>query len=92
MTVELAPGKKISFETGRVSRQAAGAVMLQAGDTMALCTTCASRGAEAGFDFLPLRVDYAEKFLSVGRIVGGFCSAARTNVVLRIVMSTITVF
>jgi polyribonucleotide nucleotidyltransferase len=72
ISVQLAEGKTVTFESGRVARQAAGSVMVRAGDTMVLCTACASPGAEAGVDFLPLRVDYSEKFSSVGKTAGGF--------------------
>ncbi len=65
-------GKKLIFETGRVARQANGAVFLQCGDTIILSTACSSNEPLPDVDFLPLRVDYQEKFSSVGKTVAGF--------------------
>ncbi|MBX7139022.1 MAG: polyribonucleotide nucleotidyltransferase [Oligoflexia bacterium] len=63
-------GKKISFETGRVARQAGGAVLVRSGDSMVLVTACV--GDEKPVDFLPLTIDYVEKTYAAGRIPGGF--------------------
>lgn len=64
-------GREISFETGKIARQAGGSVMVRSGDTMLLSTAC--MGAPlSDVDFLPLRVDYQEKFSSVGKTLGGF--------------------
>lgn len=71
-TVEVAPGKSVSFETGRVARQAAGSVIVRQGDTVVLCTACAEGTSQPGVDFLPLRVDYAEKFSAIGRTSGSY--------------------
>ncbi len=65
-------GKEISFQTGKIARQANGAVMVRCGDTMILATACAATQAAEGADFFPLRVDYQEKFSSAGRTLGGF--------------------
>lgn len=65
-------GKEISIETGRLAKQADGAVVLRMGDTMILATVVAAKDAREGVDFLPLTVDYKEKFAADGRIPGGF--------------------
>ncbi|MBA3720911.1 MAG: polyribonucleotide nucleotidyltransferase [Parachlamydiaceae bacterium] len=63
---------KISFETGKVARQANGAVIVRCGETMVFSTAVAAPTAEDKNDFLPLRVDYQEKFSSAGKTVSGF--------------------
>ena len=70
-TIEIG-GKKISIETGKLAKQADGAVVLRMGDTMILATVVANKDAREGVDFLPLTVDYREKFAADGRIPGGF--------------------
>ena len=65
-------GKEISIETGKLAKQADGAVVLRMGDTMILATVVAAKDAKDGVDFLPLTVDYKEKFAADGRIPGGF--------------------
>lgn len=62
----------ITFETGKIARQANGAVITRAGETMLLSTACAAPEAEEGADFFPLRVDYQEKFSAAGKTLGGF--------------------
>jgi len=71
-SITLADGKEISFETGKLARQADGAVVLKTGNTMILATVVGAKEAREGADFLPLTVDYQEKFSSSGRIPGGF--------------------
>lgn len=70
-TIEIG-GKTISIETGRLARQADGAVVVKMGDTMILATAVSAREAKEDVDFMPLTVDYQEKFASVGRIPGSF--------------------
>ena len=65
-------GKEISVETGKLAKQADGSVVLRMGDTMILATVVSSQGAKEGVDFLPLTVDYREKYAAAGRIPGGF--------------------
>lgn len=65
-------GKEISIETGKLAKQADGSVVLQMGDTMLLATVVAAPEAKEGVDFLPLTVDYKEKFAAAGKIPGGF--------------------
>lgn len=65
-------GKEIILETGKIAKQANGAVMLRSGDTIILATACASRDPLPDIDFFPLRVDYQEKFSSAGKTQGGF--------------------
>ena len=61
-TVELPDGRTISIETGKLAKQADGAVMLTMGNTMLLATVCAAQDAVPGTDFMPLQVEYKEKF------------------------------
>lgn len=72
LKIPLAPGKELIFETGKIAKQASGSVMLHCGETTILATACATPGPLEGADFLPLRVDYQEKFSSAGRTLGGF--------------------
>ncbi|HRP52000.1 MAG TPA: polyribonucleotide nucleotidyltransferase, partial [Fluviicola sp.] len=65
-------GKEISIETGKLAKQADGSVVLRMGDTMLLATVVAAPEAKEGVDFLPLTVDYREKYSAAGRIPGGF--------------------
>ncbi|OYU94523.1 MAG: polyribonucleotide nucleotidyltransferase [Bacteroidetes bacterium B1(2017)] len=65
-------GKTISIETGRLARQADGAVVVRMGDTMIMATVVSAKEAKEDVDFMPLTVDYQEKFASVGRIPGSF--------------------
>ena len=65
-------GRTISIETGRLAKQADGAVVVRSGDTMVLVTACAAPSAREGIDFLPLTVDYREYTYASGRIPGGF--------------------
>ncbi|MBN36440.1 MAG: polyribonucleotide nucleotidyltransferase [Rhodospirillaceae bacterium] len=65
-------GRKLSFETGRIARQADGAVLVSYGDTTVLCTAVAQRQPKAGIDFFPLTVNYQEKAFAAGKIPGGF--------------------
>ncbi len=63
---------KVSIETGEIARQADGAVLINMGDTVVLCTVVAARQADEGRDFFPLTVDYQEKTYAAGKIPGGF--------------------
>lgn len=65
-------GKEITFETGKIARQAGGAVLVRCGDTLVFCTACAATEPAPDADFFPLRVDYQEKFSSAGKTLGGF--------------------
>ena len=65
-------GKEISIESGKLAKQADGSVVLQMGNTVLLATIVASAEAKDGVDFLPLTVDYKEKFAASGKIPGGF--------------------
>lgn len=65
-------GREIILETGKIARQADGSVILRCGDTMLLATACATKDPLPDIDFLPLRVDYQEKFSSTGKTLGGF--------------------
>jgi polyribonucleotide nucleotidyltransferase len=71
-SVALPDGREITIETGKLARQADGAVVVRLGDTMLLATVVSNKDAKEGVDFLPLSVDYQEKFASAGRIPGSF--------------------
>jgi len=71
-TIELGDGRTIVLETGKLARQADGAVLLTMGKTMLLATVVAAKEAKEDTDFMPLSVEYKEKFASSGRIPGGF--------------------
>lgn len=71
-TIHLEDGREIHIETGKLARQADGAVVVSLGDTMLLATAVSNREAKEGIDFLPLSVDYQEKFAAAGKIPGGF--------------------
>jgi polyribonucleotide nucleotidyltransferase len=71
-TFKLADGREITLETGKLAKQADGSVVVKMGDTMLLATVVSNKDAKEGTDFLPLSVDYQEKFASAGRFPGGF--------------------
>lgn len=71
-SIKLNDGREIFIETGKLAKQADGSVVVRMGDTMLLATVVSSIEAREGVDFLPLSVDYQEKFASAGRIPGGF--------------------
>ncbi|MCK4569605.1 MAG: polyribonucleotide nucleotidyltransferase [Bacteroidales bacterium] len=68
----LKDGRTISIETGRLAKQADGAVVIRMGNTMILATVVANKEAREGFDFLPLTVEYKEKYAATGKFPGGF--------------------
>tara|TARA_Y100000385_G_scaffold183922_2_gene189995 strand:+ start:13027 stop:15237 length:2211 start_codon:yes stop_codon:yes gene_type:complete len=70
--ITLKDGRVITLETGRMARQANGSVLLSCGGTSLLATVVASKDARPGVDFLPLSVEYKEKFAGAGRVPGGF--------------------
>ena len=65
-------GRKLTLETGRIARQADGAVMVTYGDTTVLCTAVSRKQPKEGIDFFPLTVNYQEKMFAAGKIPGGF--------------------
>jgi polyribonucleotide nucleotidyltransferase len=65
-------GRKLSLETGKMARQADGAVLVSYGDTIVLCTAVGAKGVKSGQDFFPLTVNYQEKAFAAGKIPGGF--------------------
>jgi len=71
-TMTLPDGREISLETGKLAKQADGSIVLKMGDTMLLATVVAEKEAGEDVDFLPLMVDYREKFSAIGRFPGGF--------------------
>jgi polyribonucleotide nucleotidyltransferase len=70
--IDLGDGRTIEIETGKLAKQADGSVVIKMGDTMLLATVVSSPEAKEGIDFLPLSVDYQEKYAATGRIPGGF--------------------
>ena len=70
-TVEI-DGKTLSFETGKIAKQADGSTVVSMGDTMVLVSACSEESQRKGIDFLPLTVDYRENTYASGRIPGGF--------------------
>ncbi|MBW4891524.1 polyribonucleotide nucleotidyltransferase [Mucilaginibacter sp. HMF5004] len=70
--IDLGDGRTIEIETGKLAKQADGSVVIKMGDTMLLATVVSSKEAKEGIDFLPLSVDYQEKYAATGRIPGGF--------------------
>ncbi|MCO6148224.1 polyribonucleotide nucleotidyltransferase [Flavobacterium sp. NRK1] len=70
--IDLGDGRSISIETGKLAKQADGSVVVRMGDAMLLATVVSARTAAPGIDFLPLTVDYREKFAAAGRFPGGF--------------------
>ncbi|MDX1585415.1 MAG: polyribonucleotide nucleotidyltransferase [Balneolaceae bacterium] len=71
-SVEFAPGKTLSVETGRIAKQADGCVTVRMGDTMVLCTAVSAKEPKPGQDFFPLTVDLRESFSAGGKFPGGF--------------------
>lgn len=71
-TIELGDGRTISIETGKLAKQADGSVVVKMGRTMLLATVVSAKEAREDIDFLPLSVDYKEKYASLGRFPGGF--------------------
>ncbi|MCO6162355.1 polyribonucleotide nucleotidyltransferase [Flavobacterium sp. NRK F7] len=70
--IDLGDGRTITIETGKLAKQADGSVVVRMGDAMLLATAVSARTANPGVDFLPLTVDYREKFAAAGRFPGGF--------------------
>ncbi|GAA4790693.1 polyribonucleotide nucleotidyltransferase [Olivibacter ginsenosidimutans] len=71
-TFDLGNGRQVEIETGKLAKQADGAVVVKMGNTMLLATVVSAQEAKPGTDFLPLSVDYQEKYAATGRIPGGF--------------------
>ena len=72
VSTKLPDGREISIETGKLAKQADGSIVLTMGKTMILASTVSKKDAKDDVDFLPLSVDYQEKFASAGKIPGGF--------------------
>ena len=71
-TIQLADGRTITIETGKLAKQADGSVVLRMNNTVLLATVCAAKDAVPGTDFMPLQVDYREQYSAAGRFPGGF--------------------
>ena len=76
VSIELG-GQTLTLETGKVARQADGAVMASLGETVVLCAVTAAKSVKDGQDFFPLTVHYQEKYSAAGRIPGGFFKRER---------------
>src|SRR3954468_23735009 len=72
VTFDIGGGRMVTIETGKLARQADGAVTVRQGNCILLATVVANQEPREGQDFFPLRVDYQEKFASAGRIPGSF--------------------
>ena len=70
-------GRPLVIETGKIARQADGAVMVTYGGTKVLCTAVAQKTPKAGIDFFPLTINYQEKTFAAGKIPGGFFKRVR---------------
>jgi len=71
-TFDIGDGRQISIETGKLAKQADGSVVVKMGNTMLLATVCSKKDAAENVDFMPLQVEYQEKYAAVGRFPGGF--------------------
>ena len=71
-TLDIGNGREVTIETGKLAKQADGAVVVKQGDTMLLATVVSAKEAKENVDFMPLSVDYREKFAAAGRFPGGF--------------------
>jgi polyribonucleotide nucleotidyltransferase len=71
-TIDLGDGRPVTIETGKLAKQANGSVVVRQGDTMLLAAVVASTQAKDGVDFLPLTVEYREKYAAAGRFPGGY--------------------
>ena len=71
-TIDLGDGRTINIETGKLAKQADGSVVVKMGETMLLATVVSAKEAAENVDFMPLSVDYREKFAAAGRFPGGF--------------------
>ena len=71
-TIDLGDGRSITIETGKLAKQADGSVVVKMGNTMLLATVVAAKEAKEDVDFMPLSVEYREKYASLGRFPGGF--------------------
>ncbi|NLO70717.1 MAG: polyribonucleotide nucleotidyltransferase [Porphyromonadaceae bacterium] len=71
-TITMGDGRQITIETGKLAKQADGSVVVRMGNTMLLATVCAAKDALPGTDFMPLSVEYKEKYGAAGRFPGGF--------------------
>ncbi len=71
-TFDIGDGRMVTIETGKLAKQADGAAVVTMGNTMLLATVCCKKEAVEGTDFMPLQVEYQEKYGAVGRFPGGF--------------------
>lgn len=82
-TFDIGDGRTISIETGKLAKQADGAVVVKMGNTMLLATVVARKEAGENVDFMPLTVEYREKYAAAGRFPGGFLNAKHVLRIMR---------
>jgi polyribonucleotide nucleotidyltransferase len=82
-TFDLGDGRMITLETGKLAKQADGSVVVKLGNTMILATVVSNKEAKDGVDFLPLTVDYQEKYAAAGRFPGGFLNAKQNYPIMK---------
>ncbi|MFT7011910.1 MAG: polyribonucleotide nucleotidyltransferase, partial [Flavobacteriales bacterium] len=70
--MNLPDGREITIQTGKLAKQSDGAVEIRIGDTVLLATAVAAKNAKPGVDFMPLTIDYREKYAAAGKFPGGF--------------------
>ena len=70
--IDLGDGRIVSVETGKLAKQADGSVIVRQGNTVLLATVCSAKESNPEADFMPLTVEYQEKYYSNGRFPGGF--------------------
>jgi len=83
-TIELPDGRVIEIETGKLAKQADGSAVVRMGGTMLLATVTCAKEVTEGTDFLPLQVDYKEKFYAAGRFPGGRSGSRSQRPCLRV--------
>lgn len=82
-TISLSDGRQIEIETGKLAKQADGSVVLKMGNTMLLATVTCAKDAKDDVDFMPLQVEYKEKFAAAGRFPGGFMKERARLLIVR---------
>ena len=80
---QLSDGRTISIETGKLAKQADGSVVVKMGDTMLLATVVAAKEAKEDVDFMPLTVEYREKYAAAGRFPGGFSNVKHGLLIMK---------
>ena len=82
-TIDVGNGVPVTIETGKLAKQADGSVILRAGNCMLMATVVSAQDAREGTDFLPLSVDYLEKYAAAGKFPGGFLKEKQDHLAQR---------